>query len=208
MTNNPFAGPGIPGHGEGGDGGGGNEDPMMRMLQQMMGGMPGGGGGGMGDPNSGFPPALAAMLGGGGTGPENTASAQQEDSAYGYMWTVIHALFAFSLGIYATCVTPYNGSRLARSTVAGITETLPVQFFWVFATAELVLQSTRYFLEKGKSVQRGILWTVSGFLPDPWRGYVGLVSRYSGIYTRLVEDAMAIVFVLGVVAWWHGVAAG
>ena len=203
MANNPFVGQGMQNHRDMSSGGG-DEDPMMRMLQQMMGGMVGGemgGQAGAGD-GGGLPPGLAAMLGG-GTGTVSAGSTQQLD-AYGYIWKIVHALFAFSLGIYATTMTPFNGSRLSRSTNADAGN-FPMQFFWVFATAELVLQSTRFFLERGKPNQSGILGTVAGFLPAPWKGYVGLVSRYSGIYTRLMEDAMAVVFILGVVAWWHGI---
>jgi len=62
-------------------------------------------------------------------------------------------------------------------------------------------------MERGKVAQGGILATVSNFLPMPYKGYVSLIARYSGIYTTIVEDAMVIVFVLGCVAWWHGAVA-
>ena len=182
--------------------GGGEEDPMMRILQQMMGGMPGGAGGIGEGGDGGLPPGLAAMLGGAGMG---EAGSVQQDSPYGYLWKIIHAIFALSLGVYITTMTSFSGSRLSRSTlVEG--EHIGVRIFWVFATAELVLQSSRFFLERGKAAQGGILATVAGFLPEPWKGYVELVNRYSGIYTTLVEDAMVVLFMLGLAAWWQGLA--
>ncbi|KAL9123401.1 MAG: hypothetical protein Q9187_000040 [Circinaria calcarea] len=192
----------IPGQQGQGGMGGEEEDPMMRILQQMMGGMPGGAEGTREGADGGLPPGLAAMLGGAGMG--ETESVQQ-DNTFGSFWKIIHALFAFSLGIYITAMTSFSGSRLSRSTLVE-REHIGVQFFWVFATAELILQSSRFFLERGKAAQVGILATVAGFLPEPWKGYVGLVNRYSGIYTTIVEDAMAVVFVLGLVAWWQGLA--
>lgn len=182
--------------------GGGEEDPMMRMLQQMMGGMPGGAGGVGEGGDGGLPPGLAAMLGGTGMG---GAGPVQQDNPHGYLWKIIHVVFALSLGIYITAMTSFSGSRLSRSTlVEG--EHIGLQFFWVFATAELVLQSSRFFFERGKAARGGILAIVAGFLPEPWKGYVGLVNRYSGIYTTIIEDTMAVVFVLGLVAWWQGLA--
>ena len=219
---NPFAMP------RGGGGGGGEEeDPMMRILQQMMGGgMPGEGGGGAG----GLPPGLAAMLGGGdpagmgmGGGGAEGGAQQQETTTSASLWKIVHALFALMLGIYVISTTPFTGSKLSRtaSAVAGMhagagagageeenIQTQPgvtTNFFWLFATAELILQSSRFFIERGKVSQGGgMMGMVAGFLPEPWKGYLALVGRYRGIYTTVVEDAAVVVFVLGLVAWWGG----
>ncbi|MCJ1392438.1 hypothetical protein MMC18_005305 [Xylographa bjoerkii] len=196
MHGAPYAMPGQ--QGPGGMGGGG-EDPMMQMLQQMMGGMPGGPGGG-GD--GGLPPGLAAMLGGGGA---PGGQVQPEDKS-GYMWKVIHGLFAFSLGIYILTTYHFNGSRISRVPYSS-SQDPQTGIFWIFTTVELVLQSSRFFMERGRMAQSGILATVSNFLPMPYKGYVSLIARYSGIYTTIVEDAMVIVFVLGCVAWWQGAVA-
>ena len=176
--------------------GGGADDPMMQMLQQMMGGMPGGAGGG-GD--GGLPPGLAAMLGGGAA---SGGQVQPEDNS-GNIWRVIHGLFAFSLGIYILTSYHFNGSRGARVSYSSPQDP-HISIFWIFTTVELILQSSRFFMERGRVAQSGILATMSNFLPMPWKGYVSLIARYSGIYTTIVEDAMVIVFVLGCVAWWQG----
>lgn len=168
----------------------------------MMGGISGGAGGSGEGGDDTLPPGLAAMLGGVGMG---GAGSVQEHYPHENLWKIIHGLFTLTLGIYITTMTSFSGSRLSRSTlVEG--ERFGAQFFWVFATAELILQSSRFFLERGKAPQGGILATVAGFLPEPWKGYVGLVTRYSGIYTTIVNDAMAVIFVLGLVAWWQGLA--
>ena len=190
-----------------GPGAEGGEDPMMQMLQQMMmggggGGMPGSGGNGAGDAG-GLPPGLAAMLGGGGGGLGGMGPAPaRPDDTYASVWKIVHAVFALALGVYMTSATAFSGSRFSRT--ESVQGEMGVRFFWAFATAELVLQSTRFFLERGRISQGGLLGTVGGLLPEPYKGYVALVSRYSSIYTTVVEDAMVVVFVLGVVAWWRG----
>lgn len=187
--------PGQQGPGNGARGGG-NDDPMMAMLQQMMGGMPGGPGGGGGD--GGLPPGLAEMLGGGGTG-----QPMQPETNNGYLWKIIHGIFSLSLGLYILNTYHFSGSRLSRVPYTS-SENPQTGIFWIFTTVELVLQSTRFFLDRGKAGQPGILGTVANFLPMPWKDYVSLVARYSGIYTTIVEDAMVVVFMMGCVAWWQG----
>jgi len=205
MQDNPFAMPGQQRQQQqqqqqqGGMGaGGGEEDPMLRMLQQMMGGMPGGAA--VNGGADGLPPGLAAMFGGG-------APQAADGNKYSYIWKIVHAIFALTLGVYVTAMTTFTGSRFSRTTSfidgAGVDDG-GARIFWVFATAELVLQSTRFFIEQGRTSQSGVLGMVAGFLPEPWKGYVGLVGRYSGIWNTVVEDAMVVVFVLGVVAWSTG----
>ncbi|KAL8836762.1 MAG: hypothetical protein Q9176_006085 [Flavoplaca citrina] len=185
---------------------GGQDDPMMRMLQHVMGDMPGVDGD---DPNV-FPPAIAPLLGGGMSTPEpGTAALGQHgkgDGADGYLWKILHAVFALWLGIYITGVTTFNGaSYSATKTIPGsIDEATGHRLFWIFATAEVVLQSSRYFLEKGRISQSGWIGIATQFLPEPWKTYAGIVTRYSGIWTTVVQDAMIVVFVLGCVAWWKG----
>lgn len=197
--------------GQGGMGmgmGDGGEDPLSRILQQLMsaGGGPGGGGSGA----DGLPPGLAAMFGGGGGPGAQAQQAPGQTDKYGYMWKIVHAIFALALGLYITGVTAFSGSRLSRTTSGFVEGTgngavdVGVRFFWVFATAELVLQSSRFFVERGRPSRSGLLGTVAGFLPEPYRGYVGLVGRYSGIWNTVVQDAMVVIFVLGCVAWWKG----
>ncbi len=190
----PFA----PQHG----GPGGEADPMMRMLQQMLGGAGGAPGEGGGD--GGLPPALAAMLGaqgGGGQGQGQEMSGEQKKGRD--LWKIIHAAMALTLGIYMVWTTPFSGSQIARVGVVKGEEAVQ-NFFWVFATAELLLQSTRWFLEGGKIAPVGIPGMVLGMLPEPFKTYASLAVRYSGIFTQLIADAVTVVFVLGIVAWGRG----
>ena len=201
---------------------------MMRLFQQMMGGI-GGEPGSEGD--DGIPPGLAAMLGGIGAGGggrgmpgmegfgqhQQVASLAPRDS-HSYIWKTLHALYTTTLGIYLVSHKSFASStaRLTAgrstapppaSSASGVVE--PEQpalnMFWIFATAELILQGSRFFIERGKDrSQGGWLQLIGGILPEPWKGRARLVGQYSGIWNTLVEDAMVVVFMLGVVGWWRG----
>ena len=132
------------------------------------------------------------------------------------IWRLVHALFSLGLAIYIVFQTPFTGSKLARTAASPTDEdwTLDTStaetfkhLFYVFATTEVVLQSSRYFIERGRLQGSGILSTIGGFLPEPYAGYVRVIGRYSVIYSTVVSDAMVVVFVLGVASWWKGGAA-
>ncbi|KAH8811802.1 hypothetical protein F5884DRAFT_290622 [Xylogone sp. PMI_703] len=193
---NPFAGfPGAPGMG----GQDAAEDPMVKLLQQMMGGgMPGQGTDGM--------PAFPGMT------PGTPGQAEAGGDPYAYLWRIIHAFFALGLGVYIAFTTSFTGTKLERERSGLLSPQLKgeaqtglspesVHFFWIFATAEILLQTSRFFLEKGRVQQGGMLGTIMGFLPEPWRGYLALFSRYSRIWTTVSADAMACLFVLGACCW-------
>lgn len=178
------------------------EDPMMKLLSQMMGGMPGGEGQ---EGEAGLPPGIAAMLGAGGL-PGLGGPGQQEDKN-GLFWKIIHAVFALVLGVYVTATSSAFSGQITRGATTGNTiDHHAINVFWAFTTAELILQSSRYFLERGRSGSQmgGWMGIAGGFLPEPWRGWVMLIARYSGIWSTVVEDAMVIVFIVGCVSWWKG----
>lgn len=200
---------------------------MMHLFQQMMMGGTGGEPGAEGV--AGLPPGLAAMLGGIGGGggglPGMDGFGQLRGEAssttverYAYIWRMLHALYATILGIYLVSHTSFTSSSVrltaGRSTApppassaSGVVESgqPAVSMFWIFATAELVLQGSRFLLEQGKDrSQGGWLQLIGGVLPEPWKGRARLVGQYSGIWNTLAEDAMVVVFMLGIVGWWRG----
>ncbi|KAI9734707.1 MAG: hypothetical protein M1818_006694 [Claussenomyces sp. TS43310] len=188
---NPFAGfPGLDGMGPGGPPGA--DDPMMKMLQQLMGGVPGEGADGMpsfpGMPPMGMPGQEAAPA-----------------DPYAYLWRIVHAVFALALGCYMAVSTTFTGTKLERDLSSLSSATLTggsIRFFYIFATFEALLQTSRFFLEKGRVQQVGILGIALGFLPEPWKGYLELVLRYARIWTTISADAMVCIFVLGICSWW------
>ena len=189
--------------------GGAEDDPMVRMMQQMMGAM----GGDPQDPNApppDLPPMMRAMLGGSGTGADKQDLAPPPTGS-AYVWRVVHAVFAFALAAFIALTSTFNGSKLARSQSVYTEERgygLGGQMFTIFCTAELVLQSLRYFAEKGQLQGNGMIAKVanSGMVPEPYAGYVRVAGRYIGIVQTIIADAMVIVFVFGALAWWQGMA--
>ena len=193
---------------------------MMRLFQQMMGGI-GGDPGTEGD--GGLPPGLAAILNGGAGGVDVFGQQQQGSSSpaensSSYIWRMLHALYAMILGFYLVSHSSFVASS-ARLTASQSAASPPassmsdiveadrpvVNMFWIFATAELVLQGSRFYFDQGRDLgQGGWLQLIGGFLPEPWKGRTRLVGQYSGIWNTLVEDGMVVVFMLGIMGWWKG----
>lgn len=216
MQQNPF-GPGMMPPGFGGPNNGANDpsgvDPMMAMMQQMMGGAGGAGGFPMGDPNdpnnpmADLPPFMKQLLAAQNqTSSDAAAQNARPKSSSAYLWRVVHAVFAVALAAYIALTGTFNGTKLSRAeSVEGLNQ--GPNLFYLFATVELVLQTSRYFLEKGQLGGTGWLATIanSGLVPEPYGGWVRVIGRYSVIWQTVVGDAMVVVFLLGLVAWWRGV---
>lgn len=171
--------------------GGEADDPMVRMMQQMLGGE-----------GQGQDQDLSKMAELFGKGPEE----QEKTSGADYMWRIVHAIFSILLGLYAVSFFTFTGSEISRQTNLEETKAGP-RLFLVFATAELVLQSTRYFVDKGQLPASSMLAKVAQFLPEPYAGYVRVLRRYSVIYTTIMSDILVILFILGAMAWWRGLTA-
>lgn len=201
------------------------QDPMLALLQQMMSASrPGQAAAAVADGSAtapslggtsfdGLPPGLAAMLGGGGAGGAGGGLGMEGEAIPAknvYAWKIAHALFSLCLGMYILWTHSFSGTLSARMRVGGgddvgseTARDARASVFWVFVTAELGLQGARYLLEGG-AVEQGMVKSVAGFLPQPWKRRVELGSRYVGIWTTVVQDAFVVVFLLGVVAWWRG----
>ncbi|THX54980.1 hypothetical protein D6D06_05177 [Aureobasidium pullulans] len=180
-----------------------DEDPMLKMMQSLLSGDASAAGGIPDSAMDDLPPMLKAMMQG------QRATQQQASAPTGttYLWRIVHAVFALALGLYIAASGTFNGSKLSRSNSLGGSDFGP-RLFYMFATAEVVLQSSRYFMEKGRLQGSGWLATIanSGLVPQPWSNYISMAGRYAVIWQTVVADAMVIVFVLGCLAWWNGMA--
>ena len=184
---NPFAG--MPGA---------EDDPIMKMMSQMM----GGGGGPGGSPF----PGMAGMAGMPGM-PGMMQQTKPPLDIYTSLWRLLHAIVALGLGLYIVMLTPFTGTKDERDQAA-ISEIHENEerkrlFFWVFCTAEACLLTTRFFLDKGREPPTGIVWQVTGFLPEPFKGYTQTVMRYGQIFSTVRTDILMCMFVLGVCSWWR-----
>ncbi|KAK0651298.1 hypothetical protein B0T16DRAFT_403566 [Cercophora newfieldiana] len=185
-----------------------DDDPMMRMMMQMLGGA---NPGGDGPSPFGFPPGAGA--GGAGNPFLNMPGAPQAAAIpdrYASLWRLLHTAVALGLGLYIALWTSFTGTQTERerSKIAGGAGTemgdSARKFFYGFATAEAVLLTTRYFMDRGRSVVGGggsILGMVAGFLPQPFKGYVEMGLRYGQIFGTVKADVLVCIFVLGVCSW-------
>lgn len=205
---NPFAAMmasmGVPNPGEGGGAGGPDpNDPMMKMLSQMMGGA------GAGGPGAQNP--FAAMAG--GQQQQQQPPQVAPDATAAAIWRVLHFLVAAGLGLYIALLTQFTGTKVARERGAFATysatasdeqanasaEDLRKYFFWAFATAESVLLTSRFFLDKGARGPSGMVATVLGFVPESkWKSLVVNGLQYVQIFSTVRMDLLVCVFVLGV----------
>lgn len=212
--NNPLAAMmasmGMPQPGEAG--GPDPDDPMMKMLSQMMAGA-----GGPGGPGGGAQNPFAAMAG--GAGPQQQQGQQQStpDATAAAIWRVLHFLVAAGLGLYIALLTQFTGTKVARERGAfadytaatgaaqeeygGVTNTQDLRryFFWAFATAESILLTSRFFLDKGARGPSGMVATVLGFVPESkWKSLVVNGLQYVQIFSTVRMDMLVCVFVLGI----------
>ena len=192
---------------------GAEDDPIMKMMAQMMAGA---GGDGAQNPFAGMP----GMPGMPGMQPQAPTRA----SSAAYAWRLVHALIALSLGMYIAFTTRFSGSKAQRERTAfalaypaatsdgaelldevEVMEEGRETFFWMFATAEALLITTRFIIEGGKPpAEAGIAWTIAGFLSPPWRTRVETALRYLQILSSVRRDILVCVFVLGIAAWVRG----
>ncbi|KAI9792438.1 MAG: hypothetical protein M1816_002322 [Peltula sp. TS41687] len=208
----------------------GNQEPIARLLQQLIRGGSGDSTGGGGGGGGGLPPALAQMLGqaqaAAGAGgaqdtplnPQQQQQQQQQQSSTSsssshLWWQVIHLVSSLALGLYIILSTSFTGSQTQRTTSTFTSTTSTTHFpyryqpFYLFSTLELILQSTRFFLDRGNAAQPTggfLLGAAVDFLPSLWKGRVVLGLRYVGILRTVVRDGLVLLFVLGVVGWLRG----
>ncbi|KAI0412079.1 hypothetical protein F5X98DRAFT_23536 [Xylaria grammica] len=186
-----------------------DQDPMMQMLQKMMaGGMPGGIPGGADGSNPLAGMGLEGLFGAAGGSNPAQQSQQAEQNKTANLWRILHAIFALGLGLYVILSTTFTGTKVERDAddlqstgVLGAQnlEQARACFFYVFTSVETVLLTSRYMRERSAGfTPSGWTWTVSGMLPDPFRGYARHALRYAQIFTTVRNDALFCVFVMGV----------
>ena len=195
--------PGLPGMGGMGGGNGGN--PLGDMMN-LMGGMGGGGMPGMGS----FPGMMPGAPG------------QQQQAVlpdrYASLWRLLHTAVALGLGLYIALWTTFSGTKTERDTQSTLDKafqhdddtisTRRTQFFYAFATAEAVLLTSRFFMDRGRRnatnggmMGGGLLGMAMGFLPPPIKSYVEIAMRYGQIFSTVKADVLVCIFVLGVCSW-------
>lgn len=176
----------------------GGSDDIGVVLAQMLGALGGAPGEGLNAMPS-FPGMPAQGVSG---TPVSVGTASKA-----ILWRLVHTVFALSLGLYIALASNFSGSKFDRE-LSVLTDGSEIfkntKFFYVFAIVEVLLQSSRFLLEKGRTPHTGLLGLVLGISPEPYKGYLVLILRYSRIWTTVSADAMVCLFVLGTFCWMRG----
>ncbi|KAK9468118.1 hypothetical protein V1512DRAFT_274373 [Lipomyces arxii] len=172
----------VPGAG-GADGIGGGFDFFSQMMQQNM------------------SADGSQSPGGANAGDAGSVPSGMIVSDHPKYWRSAHAIAVSLLAVYAIFKVGFTGSQMSRVESLGDNSTI---VFWYFTTIELVLQSGRFFIEKGRSPSASIFTKVAGYIPMPYSSYVLLVGRYIHIVVNVVKDFCLLLFLLGMSAWWQG----
>lgn len=69
---------------------------------------------------------------------------------------------------------------------------------WIFSTAELLLQSSRFLIEKGAPPANAFFLVVANNVPRPYDRFVYQVARYGQMGMVVLQDFCLVVFVAGV----------
>jgi hypothetical protein len=187
---------------------GGRADDPMRLLQQLL-----GADGPEAQGSSPLASGIARLLNAlpeGQEGVKKDAVQEKPPTVSAASWRILHAVVSLLLALYVTLSYEggFDGTKRARVANEGALagEDIGKRLFFWFATLEVVLQSSRYFMERGQQQRSGILGTLASFVPEPFAGYLRVISRYSVIFSTLAQDALVIIFVLGLMVWWNGFA--
>ncbi|TGZ82815.1 hypothetical protein EX30DRAFT_394084 [Ascodesmis nigricans] len=176
------------------------DDPLLKLMASL--------GGGPGKPGAmpdfgGLSPGLASMMGAAGvSGPQTPQEATA--ISHDWIWRIVHGISSLMLAVWVLMngFAGFDGSEKGRERIAFGDES-NTQLFWYFATMELVLQSTRFMIEKGRPPQNSMLTTIAGFIPHPFGVYLTTLARYSTFLTVMMADAGVVIFCLGMATWWN-----
>ena len=192
-------------------------DPLFKLLKELNSSMGASGdaAGGSGMPMDFDPSKLfASMPGMSGLEGMNSAgagSASQPVPAVGssrtnkivdLSWTLVHFLSNFLLAIYLGLHRGNNINFTAEDSVeASAEETSPARLLWYFATLELILQSSRFFLETRVPPAPSKIVSYASLLPQPFAGYIITGVRYLRIIQTIAKDFCLLLFIAGVASF-------
>ncbi|KAK9370800.1 hypothetical protein V1509DRAFT_614750 [Lipomyces kononenkoae] len=134
-----------------------------------------------------------------GSTPSNNVHLQPDHNRH---WRSVHAVSIILLALFSVITLDLKGSQISRVESLGNENGAVI---WYFATIELLLQSTRFLIEKGRSPSKSIFTKVAGYIPPPYSSYLLLAARYTHIVTNIIQDFCLLVFLLGINAWWQGI---
>lgn len=189
-------------------------DPLFKLLKELNSSM-----GAEGDPSAGgmpmdFDPSklFASMPGMGnfegmsnpGAPPPPTMAPapSRANVVADLIWTLVHLISMITLAMYAGL---HKGGKVIfndeDSIEASVTEASPARLLWYFATAELILQTSRFFMEAHLPPAPSKIANYASLLPQPFAGYIITGLRYLRILRTMAQDFCLLLFIAGVASY-------
>ncbi|VVT50416.1 uncharacterized protein SAPINGB_P002752 [Magnusiomyces paraingens] len=75
---------------------------------------------------------------------------------------------------------------------------IPPKLLWYFSTLELVLQTSRFFIERGAPPADSKLTKFASYLPHPFNTYLYTGARYARMVKTIVQDFCLLLFIGGI----------
>ncbi|KAK9457663.1 hypothetical protein V1511DRAFT_524083 [Dipodascopsis uninucleata] len=182
------------------------EELFQNFFKQALGGEGSGDGDGM-DPIAALLQGMAAQEGQSEQTSQQTASSNKTSSTNvqstpdnSNIWRITHAIVIIGLSLFAVQRYEFAGTEVDR-TDSG--QNLAV-IFRIFTALELLLQTSRFIIEKGRSPSKSIFTKIAAYLPPPYSSYLILAARYTHIITNVMSDFSLLVFILGLNALIRG----
>lgn len=188
-------------------------DPLFKLLKELNSSMEAGG-----DIPTNFDPAsLFSSMPGMGNLPAGGAGATQAPQqpaptksrttlAIDLTWTLIHFIsnfvLAFYLGLHKSHEIEFKDNGEVEATAIGDVPS-SARLLWYFATLQLILQSSQFFLETRVPPPPSKIVSLASFLPQPFSGYIINGVRYVRIIQTISQDFCLLLFIAGVASYFN-----
>ncbi|KAF9107934.1 hypothetical protein BGX27_008539 [Mortierella sp. AM989] len=173
--------------------------------------------------------ALARMMQEDGGSSEKSSTMQQQQNPFGNVppgftvltpqvdltarwWKLLHFVLSVLLGfsvVYSEHSRQgdfgrFDALAMDKPLPYGVYQVAPIPVFWYFITMELMLQSTRMYLQGVTASPSSTLATIAGFLPPPFSDAIRVFMRYRLIWSSMVNDLSVVVVIVGLtIAFTH-----
>lgn len=120
------------------------------------------------------------------------------------LWTALHFVMFLVLALSSRLVfsqaqqfSEQDVDLLYASSENPNAAASPSRLLWHFSTLELILQTSRFFLEHGAPPADSKLTKFASYLPHPFSSYLYTSARYVRMVKTIVQDFCLLLFVAG-----------
>lgn len=199
-----------------------DDDPLFKLLNQLN--SVGSDENQSAEDINAFASQFASMMGMPANGPNAPGSsnippptAVPKSQKADLMWMILHfvvfvflaitAGFGFSqlsaFGNVDVGINNQSGDKNVEPNALMLNTYSSSKLMWYFSTAELILQSTRFFIEKGAPPADSIIVTIANYIPYPFNEYFYNGARYIKMLRVIMQDFCVVLFVAGICSYFN-----